>query len=95
MDSAWQLLKTHNDHPGKSCKEEHPDQSHTEWKNKNKVRLVKSKEDAPDYRCPADDPDESCGNCKHWVKKSGNIGRCRLFDFQCNAKCVCDAWGGK
>ena len=54
--------------------------------------LLKTKEDAPDYRCPADDPNEKCGNCKHWVKKSADIGQCKLFDFQCNAKCVCNAW---
>ena len=57
--------------------------------------LLKAKEDAPNYRCPADDPNERCGNCKHWVKKSEDIGRCKLFDFQCNAKCTCDAWSGE
>jgi len=55
-------------------------------------RLLKEKEDAPNYRCPADDPKQSCGTCKHWVKKSDEIGTCSLFNFQCNAKCTCDAW---
>ena len=57
-------------------------------------RVMKGKEDAPNYRCPADDPKQSCGTCRHWSKKEGNMGRCKLYDFDCNAKCTCDAWGG-
>ncbi len=54
---------------------------------------MKAKEDAPNYRCPADNPKESCGTCRHWVAKGGGMGHCKLFDFDCNGKCTCDAWG--
>ena len=56
-------------------------------------RIMKAKEDAPNYRCPADDSKESCGTCRHWVAKEKGMGKCKLFDFDCNGKCTCDAWG--
>jgi hypothetical protein len=57
--------------------------------------LLKAKEDAPNYRCPADNQNERCGNCRHWVAKGEGMGKCKLFDFECNSKCTCDAWRGE
>lgn len=57
--------------------------------------LLKGKEDAPNYRKASGS--KNCGNCKVWdasATKDPETGYCKMYDFNCRADHVCDAWVG-